>query len=44
MDLLQRRATRLTRNKQDAEDLLQDTMLLAYAGFGSFREGTNLTA
>jgi RNA polymerase sigma-70 factor, ECF subfamily len=44
LGLLQRRAMRLTNNRQDAEDLLQDTMLLAYAGFGTFREGTNLTA
>ena len=41
---LQRGAMRLTNNRQDAEDLLQDTMLLAYAGFGSFREGTNVRA
>ncbi|MBU8811689.1 sigma-70 family RNA polymerase sigma factor [Mycolicibacterium goodii] len=33
----------LTRNRQDAEDLVQETMLLAYAGFHTFREGTNLT-
>jgi RNA polymerase sigma-70 factor (ECF subfamily) len=44
LGLLHRGAMRLTTNRQDAEDLLQDTMLLAYAGFGSFREGTNLTA
>jgi RNA polymerase sigma-70 factor, ECF subfamily len=37
-------ALRLTRNTQDAEDLLQETMLRAYAGFRSFREGTNLSA
>ena len=37
-------AIRLTRNKQDAEDLVQDTMLRAYAGFGTFREGTDLMA
>jgi RNA polymerase sigma-70 factor (ECF subfamily) len=43
-DVLQRGAMRLTNNRQDAEDLVQETMLLAYAGFGSFREGTNLTA
>ena len=35
------RAIRLTRNQQDAEDLVQDTILHAYAGFGSFHEGTN---
>jgi RNA polymerase sigma-70 factor (ECF subfamily) len=37
-------ALRLTRCCHDAEDLVQETMLRAYAGFGSFREGTNLTA
>ena len=41
---LYRRARRLTRNRADAEDLLQDTMLSAYVGFHSFREGTNLGA
>jgi RNA polymerase sigma-70 factor (ECF subfamily) len=35
---------RLTNNRQDAEDLVQDAMLLAYAGFGSFRDGTNVKA
>jgi RNA polymerase sigma-70 factor (ECF subfamily) len=37
-------ALRLTRNEHDAEDLLQETMLHAYVGFNSFREGTNLNA
>ncbi|CKI00804.1 sigma-70 family RNA polymerase sigma factor [Mycolicibacterium smegmatis] len=37
-------ALHLTGTRQDAEDLLQDTMLRAFAGFGTFREGTNLTA
>jgi RNA polymerase sigma-70 factor, ECF subfamily len=37
-------ALRLTRCSDDAEDLVQETMLRAYAGFGSFREGTNLKA
>jgi RNA polymerase sigma-70 factor (ECF subfamily) len=41
---LYRRAIRLTRNLADAENLLQDTMLAAYVGFHSFREGTNLNA
>ena len=34
----------MTRNPADAEDLLQETMVKAYAGFRSFREGTNLKA
>jgi RNA polymerase sigma-70 factor, ECF subfamily len=37
-------ALRLTRNRADAEDLVQETMLRAYIGFGSFRAGTNLKA
>jgi RNA polymerase sigma-70 factor (ECF subfamily) len=37
-------ALRLTRSSEDAEDLVQETMLRAYAGFHSFREGTNLKA
>lgn len=37
-------ALRLTRNTQDAEDLAQEVMLRAYAGFGSFRDGTNAQA
>lgn len=38
------RARQLTRNSHDAEDLLQETMLLAYRGFHSYRPGTNLKA
>ncbi|MDT5195808.1 MAG: polymerase sigma-70 factor, subfamily [Mycobacterium sp.] len=41
---LYRRAMRMTHNPADAEDLLQDTMMSAYVGFGSFRPGTNLNA
>src|ERR671914_652733 len=37
-------ALRMTRNPADAEDLVQDTYLKAYRGFGSFEEGTNLKA
>jgi len=37
-------ALRLTRNPQDAEDLVQETYLRAYRGFEGFREGTNLRA
>jgi RNA polymerase sigma-70 factor, ECF subfamily len=37
-------AMRMTRNRADAEDLVQDTYLKAYRGFESFTEGTNLKA
>jgi len=37
-------ALRLTRNPQDAEDLVQEAFLRAFRGFGSFQEGTNLRA
>ena len=37
-------ALRMTRNPADAEDLVQETYLKAYRGFGTFREGTNLKA
>ena len=37
-------ATRMTGNRQDAEDLVQDTYLRAYRSYGSFTEGTNLRA
>ena len=43
-DVLSRGARRLTRCDADAEDLLQDTLLHAYAGFRTFQEGTNLKA
>jgi RNA polymerase sigma-70 factor, ECF subfamily len=41
---LYRRAVGMTHNRADAEDLLQDTMMSAYASFGSYRQGTNLNA
>jgi len=41
---LQGRARRLTRNAVDADDLVQETMLRAYAGFNTISEGTNLRA
>ncbi|HZD81074.1 MAG TPA: sigma-70 family RNA polymerase sigma factor [Actinomycetota bacterium] len=37
-------ALRLTRNPSDAEDLVQESYLRAYRGFGGFQEGTNLRA
>ncbi len=37
-------AMRMTRNQADAEDLVQETYLRAYRGFGNFTEGTNLRA
>lgn len=43
-DVLMRGARRLTRSSADAEDLLQDTLMHAYAGFGTFREDSNLKA
>lgn len=43
-DVLTRGARRLTRCDADAEDLLQDTLLHAYAGFRTFQEGSNLKA
>jgi RNA polymerase sigma-70 factor (ECF subfamily) len=35
-------AMKLTRNRTDAEDLLQETAAKAFAGFHGFRDGTNL--
>ena len=44
LDQLYGGALRMTRNPADAEDLVQETMVKAYAAFRSFREGTNLKA
>jgi RNA polymerase sigma-70 factor, ECF subfamily len=41
-DQLLAAALRLTRNTQDAEDLVQETLLRSYKGFASFQEGTNV--
>jgi len=43
-DILYRSAFRMSRNHADAEDLVQETMMKAYAGFHSFRRETNIHA
>lgn len=42
LDQLYGGALRMTRNPQDAEDLVQETYLKAYKSFHSFKQGTNL--
>jgi RNA polymerase sigma-70 factor (ECF subfamily) len=37
-------ALRMTRNPADAEDVLQESLLRAYRGYHTFKEGTNLKA
>jgi RNA polymerase sigma-70 factor (ECF subfamily) len=44
MSALYAAAMRMTRNRADAEDLVQETYLRAYRGFGGFEQGTNLKA
>ena len=44
MDVLSRGARRLTRSDADAEDLLQDALMHAFAGFDTFTDGSNLQA
>jgi RNA polymerase sigma-70 factor (ECF subfamily) len=44
LDQLYAAALRMTRNPADAEDLVQETYLKAFAAFGSFKQGTNLRA
>jgi RNA polymerase sigma-70 factor, ECF subfamily len=44
VDQLYATALRLTRNRSDAEDLVQDTYLKAFRSAGRFRPGTNLRA
>ena len=44
VDQLYRAARRYTRTHADAEDLVQDTMVSAYAGFATFRDGSNIRA
>jgi RNA polymerase sigma-70 factor (ECF subfamily) len=42
VDQLYAAALRMTRNPADAEDLVQETFLKAYAAFHQFEQGTNL--
>jgi len=44
LDQLYSAAMRMTRNPQDAEDLVQETFAKAYAAFHQFKPGTNLKA
>src|ERR1700712_519029 len=44
LDQLYAAALRMTRNPADAEDLVQETYLKAFAAFHQFQEGTNLKA
>ncbi|MDY7092037.1 MAG: sigma-70 family RNA polymerase sigma factor [Acidobacteriota bacterium] len=44
LDALYNTAYRMTRNSEDAEDLIQETYLKAYKYYDKFQEGTNLKA
>ena len=44
LDALYRTALRMTRNPEDAQDLVQDTYLRAYRFFDQFKPGTNIRA
>lgn len=44
LDKMYPSALRLTRNRADAEDLIQDTFVKAYVSFGQFEPGTNVRA
>jgi RNA polymerase sigma-70 factor, ECF subfamily len=44
LDDLHRQALRMTRHHADAEDLVQDTLAKAFAGFDSFRPDSNIAA
>src|SRR5271163_1452724 len=43
-DVMYRHAIRMSRNHVDAEDLVQEAMMKAYAGFHAFQPDTNLRA
>ncbi|MFF8816509.1 MULTISPECIES: sigma-70 family RNA polymerase sigma factor [Leucobacter] len=44
LDQLFGAAMKMTRNQQDAQDLVQETFLKAFQAFSSFEQGTNLKA
>ncbi|MGX5697902.1 sigma-70 family RNA polymerase sigma factor [Agromyces soli] len=44
LDQLYAAALRMTKNPADAQDLVQETFVKAYAAFGQFKQGTNLKA
>ena len=44
LDQLYGAAMKMTRNPQDAQDLVQETFAKAFASFGTFTDGTNLKA
>lgn len=44
LDQLYGAAMKMTRNPSDAQDLVQETFMKAFAAFASFAEGTNLKA
>jgi len=44
LDALYRTARRMTRNADDAEDLVQDTAIRAFRAFAQFQPGTNFRA